>query len=428
MRLRGHRGFSRCRTFAALASVGLLAVSLSALPALGASPTAQADDRTGTVTQQGPLHILPGNLIGPDFEPDKFYVRKGTGDWELTYTPGWQGDGFRDQVRGLLMNLRSANGVFDDESGTILEYDEDFDAQTNTNEFIARLDKYKKHGLLANDVNLQGGNPGFEGAENSAFNSDGSLRQAWMDRAGQLIEAHAERNMVVVLGYFYFRQDDVLEDDDAVRQAVINATDWLIENNYRNVIIEIANEHNDDDYHDIISSDEGMAELIQLAQSRFDNADFRLAVSASRWGDGSWPEGATSDAADLALLHCNGLDAEGCASAAADHQETYDYPIVVNETDNTAGEYTEETLNEENEALDLLTANGASYGLMLNQWNQYAACVYDEDCGKAGFDWGLGLDPGANGSGGALLRNFAHGVFDHMEGVVFDRASVRSRP
>jgi hypothetical protein len=394
------------------AVAGFAAVVVAA-SSLGGAPEARG--------AAGSLQILPGHLIGSEYESDKFYVRQGDGDWELTYTPGWQGDGFSEQVRGTLPNLRAANGVFDDESGEILEYDPDFTAQANTDAFVANLDSYREHGLLATDVNLQGGNPGYGGAENAAFDSDGSLRQEWRDRAAQVIEAHAERNMVVVLGLFYFHQDQVLEDEDAVRRAVTNATDWLIENDYRNVIIEIANEYNDDDAydHEIIHSDEGMAELIELAQSRFDDADFRLAVSASRFGDGSWPDDAVADAADLALLHCNGLDAEGCAEAAAEQQQERDYPIVVNETNNTAGTYTDETLDEDRAAIDELTATGASWGLMLNQWNQYAPCVYEDDCGSAGFDWALGPDPGANGSGAELLRNFAHGVLDHLEEVVF---------
>lgn len=401
---------SRCRTVAALASAVVLAVSLGTIPAHGDSAPATA----------GPLHVLPGHLIGPDYEPNKFYVRQGEGAWELTYTPGWQGEGFQEQVRGTLLNLRSANAVFDDASGQIQEYDPDFTANANTDAFIANLDAYKEHGIIATDVNLQGGNPGYDGTENPAFDSDGTLRQEWKDRAGKAIEASAARNMVVVLGYFYFHQDHVLADEDAVRQAVTNTTDWLIENDYRNVVIEIANEYNTDSYdHEIIRTDDGEAELITLAKSRFDNAPFRLAVSTSRYGDASWPSGPMADAADLALTHCNGEDAASCADKNSEHVQDFPYPIVVNETDNTAGTYTEDTLAEDNAAIDQLTEAGVSWGYMLNQWNQYAACVYDDDCGSAGFDWTLGSDPGANGDGAELLRNFAAGVFGHLKGVVF---------
>lgn len=110
------------------------------------------------------MQILPGGMIGAGFDPDKFYVRQGDGAWELTYTSGWQGEGFSEQVRGLLPNLRSANAIFDDESGRVRQYDPDFTAQGNTDAFICMLDTYREHGLLANDVNLQGGFPGYDGA------------------------------------------------------------------------------------------------------------------------------------------------------------------------------------------------------------------------------------------------------------------------
>jgi cellulase (glycosyl hydrolase family 5) len=408
IRERGHT--SRRRTVAAFASAVVLAVSLGTIPAYGDSAPEAA----------GPLQVLPGHLIGADYEPNKFYVRQGDGAWELTYTPGWQGSGFSEQVRGTLLNLRSANGVYDDESGKIKDYDPDFTAEANTDAFIANLDSYKANGLIATDVNLQGGNPGFDGSVNPAYNGDGSLREEWMARVAKVIEAHAQRNMVVVLGLFYFHQDHVLESEDAVRAAVTNVADWLIAKDYRNVVIEIANEYNADSYeHEIIHSDEGEAELINLAKSRFDNAPFRLAVSTSRQGDGSWPSGPMSDAADLALIHCNGLDAAGCAGAAGEHVQNYPYPIVVNETDNTKGEYTDDTLAEDNATIDQVTAAGASWGLMHNQWNQYAACVYNDDCGSEGFDWALGSDPGPNGSGAELLRNYAAGVFAHLKSVVF---------
>ena len=403
----GHRIMSWSRATVVAAAAVLAAASLSVHPAQGAEDS---------------LQVLPGHLIGKDYEADKFYVRQGDGEWELTYTPGWQGEGFSEEVRGTLPNLRAANGILDDEGDNMTDVDPDFTADGNTDEFISNLDSYREHGLIATDVNFQGGNAGI-GVKNPAFESDGTLREEWKERAARVIEAHAERNMVVVLGLFYFRQDEVLEDEDAVRNAVTNATDWLIENNYRNVIIEIANEYNDDDSydHDIIHTDEGMAELIRLAQSRFDDADFRLAVSASRFGDGSWPDGEVADAADLALLHCNGLDAEDCAEAAAEAQEGHDYPIVVNETDNTKGTYSDDTLEEDRRTIDEMTAVGASWGFMLNQWNQYASCVFHDDCGSKGLDWKLGSEPGANGEGEELLRNFAHGVFDHLEEVVFDK-------
>ena len=48
--------------------------------------------------------------------------------------------------------------------------------------------------------------------------------------------------MVVILGYFYFGQDQRLTDEAAVVAAADNATAWVVAGGYANVIVEIANE------------------------------------------------------------------------------------------------------------------------------------------------------------------------------------------
>ena len=50
--------------------------------------------------------------------------------------------------------------------------------------------------------------------------------------------------MVVILGYFYFGQDERLVDESAVCRAVDDATRWVLESGYGNVLIEINNEAN----------------------------------------------------------------------------------------------------------------------------------------------------------------------------------------
>ena len=50
--------------------------------------------------------------------------------------------------------------------------------------------------------------------------------------------------MVVILGYFYFGQDERLTDEAAVYRAVDEATKWVLQSGYRNVLIEINNETN----------------------------------------------------------------------------------------------------------------------------------------------------------------------------------------
>jgi len=61
--------------------------------------------------------------------------------------------------------------------------------------------------------------------------------------------------MAVILGYFYFGQDQRLKDEGAVTRAADNATKWVFDHDYRNVLIEINNECNVAYDHDILRPD-----------------------------------------------------------------------------------------------------------------------------------------------------------------------------
>src|SRR5207247_10909475 len=103
-------------------------------------------------------------------------------------------------------------------------------------------------GLLAVTINLQGGSPqGYSKNQpwhNSAFTPDGSLRPDYMKRVQKVLDAADELGMVVLLGLFYFGQDERLKGEAAVRRGVHNAVDWLFAGGYRNVLIEVNNECN----------------------------------------------------------------------------------------------------------------------------------------------------------------------------------------
>src|SRR5262245_14912283 len=69
------------------------------------------------------------------------------------------------QIEGLLMNVRVVQGIFDDlnpETATRWVYPDTkrWDAERNTNEFVAAMPEWKRHGVLAFTINLQGGTPG----------------------------------------------------------------------------------------------------------------------------------------------------------------------------------------------------------------------------------------------------------------------------
>ncbi len=81
-------------------------------------------------------------------------------------------------AEGLLMNVRMVNATFEDTSAE----HPDFGADENTDEFIAAIPDYAAHGVNAFTLYLQGGMPGYEGAVNSAFLSDGALRPEYLKR------------------------------------------------------------------------------------------------------------------------------------------------------------------------------------------------------------------------------------------------------
>src|SRR4030095_3026717 len=80
------------------------------------------------------------------------------------------------KAEGVLLNVRVVKGTFEDRNRP------DFDPEANADEFIRQVPDYVAHGVRAFTLNLQGGMPGYEGAVNSAFNADGSLRESYLRR------------------------------------------------------------------------------------------------------------------------------------------------------------------------------------------------------------------------------------------------------
>ncbi len=108
---------------------------------------------------------------------------------------------------GMLMNVRMVNATFRDRRQP------DFDADRNTDRFIAHIGDYAAHGVNAFTLCLQGGMPGYERAENSAFLADGSLNASYLARVDRVIRACDQHGVVVILGLFYQRQSKKLHDE-----------------------------------------------------------------------------------------------------------------------------------------------------------------------------------------------------------------------
>jgi hypothetical protein len=217
------------------------------------------------------------------------------------------------KIEGLLFNSRMVQGIFDDlNPETVRRWaypdTKKWDPERNTREFIAAMPEWRRRGLLAFTLNLQGGSPeGYSRSQpwhNSAFTADGSLRADYLGRLKLILDKADDLGMVVILGLFYFGQDERLRDEDAVKHGVDNAVDWVLERGYRHVVIEVNNECNVASYdHDILKP-KRVHELIQRVQRRT-GSEYRLLAGTS-YGGGGIPSESVVRASDFLLLHGNG--------------------------------------------------------------------------------------------------------------------------
>lgn len=276
-------------------------------------------------------------------------------------------EGLAPKASGKLMNVRMVNATFDDEN--LVVRPEGLDPEANTARFIASMDEYKAHGILAFTLNLQGGFPGYENAVNSAYERDGSLKPRYMRRVASAIEAADARGMVIILGLFYQRQDQILADKDTVRLATRHAIEWLKERGYTNVLIEIANEYRHGGFnHAILREEAGEAELMNLVRSIHP----KLLVSTSDLGSAQLhPD--LCKAADFILLHGNGTEPEDFPKRIM-RVSGYGKPVVFNEdwcfSDDSRGVADAPT------KARVAFENGASWGIMNQIRNQQWPFVF----------------------------------------------------
>lgn len=223
----------------------------------------------------------------------------------------WQGK----RIEGLLLNARLVQAIFDDlnpQTRSRWAYPDtgQWDPERNTREFLAAMPQWRSHGLLAFTVNLQGGSPeGYSRQQpwhNSAITPEGELRPDYMSRLEKVLDRADELGMVVILGIFYFGQDQRLRDEPSVLRAFDAAVDWVLRHDYRNVLIEVNNECNVGYDHPILRP-ERVHELIVRAQRRSQRPDgSRLLVSTS-YGGGTVPRENVVRTADFLLMHGNGV-------------------------------------------------------------------------------------------------------------------------
>ncbi len=157
-------------------------------------------------------------------------------------------------------------------------------------------------------LNLQGGSPqGYSKSQpwhNSAFRDDGSIRPEYWERVKKVLMKADELGMVVILGYFYFGQDERILGESEVIRATDNATRALLEGGFRNVLVELNNECNVRYDHAILKPDR-IHELILRVKNTVLEGE-RLLVGTS-YGGGTIPKENVVKASDFLLLHGNGV-------------------------------------------------------------------------------------------------------------------------
>lgn len=247
-------------------------------------------------------------------------------------------------MHGLLFNVRGVNATFDDlalgAGGLPAGFLDDpgnhpdnnfagygsWNPSANTDRFVAALPSWRAKGVLAVTLNFQGGcsctrhNPGAgiilagdnQTPNNNPFGSNGTpINTAYLDRLGRCIEALDQNGMVCILGLFYFGQDQRISnanDSQAIKNAVDAVVDWVLANDWRNVLIEINNETTVGGYQHAILAPSRVHELFQRVKTRSVRPDgTRLFVSASSTGTALPPDNWMLGA-DFFLPHGNGLN------------------------------------------------------------------------------------------------------------------------
>ena len=265
-------------------------------------------------------------------------------EFRINGRPTYAGRVWREKsIQGLLLNARLVQGLFDDRNPETVKqwaYPDTgvWDAERNTREFIAAMPEWRRHGLLAFTLNLQGGSPqGYSKDQpwhNSALEADGALRADYMGRLERILDRADELGMAVILGYFYFGQDERLTNEAAVVRATDEVTKWLLDRGYRHVLVEINNECNVRYDHGILKPARVHELILRVKQARTNGHHLLVGTS---YGGGTIPQENVVRSSDFLLLHGNGVsDPDRIAGMVRQTRAVSGYsakPILFNEDD-----------------------------------------------------------------------------------------------
>ena len=127
--------------------------------------------------------------------------------------------GTKAKNHGLLMNARFVQGIFDDKADVsrFSRFGISWDPDENTARLIKALPEWKKYGLLAFTVGLQGGMPVLtipnSTIDNNPYSEDGTrINPSHLKRLDTLITSADELGMVVIVSLLYQGQSTRMKD------------------------------------------------------------------------------------------------------------------------------------------------------------------------------------------------------------------------
>jgi hypothetical protein len=312
-------------------------------------------------------------------------------DGHPTYTPAAGFPNADANLAGTLVNVRAVQAIFDDanyprqgsathpyRSNTMGAVAFDYpggkwNPERQTDEFVQGLPDWRRCGVLAFTVNLQGGGPtdgnyGENGPtqphNNSAFDAHGELKPDYAGRLAKVLAAADRLGMIAIVGLFYQGENQRIEnapDGRYVKRAIESAIAYLKQLGHRNVLIEVNNEVSVGGYSHPILQPDGVLEALKTAKAA---AGGLFPVSTS-WSGGIQARSARADAAvaemDYILIHTNGKTPEQVREtiAASRRLGGTGRPLVINEDGVSAFN------------LEAAVGEGVGWGFYDQGWNNY---------------------------------------------------------
>jgi hypothetical protein len=246
-------------------------------------------------------------------------------------------------IEGLLLNSRMIQGIFDDECPETVhnwKYPDTgvWDPDRNTAEFCAALPEYRKHGLLAVTVGLQGGGsiftPGtYDHYLMSSFTREGELKDAYVRRLKKVLAAADDVGMIVIVNFFYWRQLNRMNGEKAVSKGIENAAGMLLDSGYRNIMIDLLNEVGIGTDSPIVP--ENIHNFLNVARSQTRSGEHIPLGSSAPGGFMNYTD-AWLAAEDVTYPHGNGLETTELSARLRrlkEHEQIrrHPRPIVINE-------------------------------------------------------------------------------------------------